>query len=190
MTKKLNILHLRVLSLFTGYSSQLFIREVARKLGISSRTALLALDDLERFGVLEAFPKGKLILYDLKRTPVLENYLCLAETYKRTIFLDKHPRINSLISNLDADIIIIFGSYAKGLEKSGSDIDLFIIGDYDKKVVEDFENTYNISVDIKKYNIGVLKSTDVLMREVIRNHVIISGTQRVVRQILSLKHQL
>lgn len=190
MTKLVNTLHLRVLSLFTDLTSQFFIREVARILHISSRSALIALDDLEQMGVLEAFPKGKIKLYALKNTSVLENYLCLTESYKKTMFLDKHMKINDLMSNLNSDIILVFGSYAKGIEKKDSDIDILIIGDYDKTVVENFEKTYNLRVDIKKYNIDAFKSTDVLIREVIKNHIIITGTEKVVRQILSLKHQL
>lgn len=190
MSKLINKQHLRVLSLFTDYTSQFFIREVARILNISSRSALIALDDLERMGVLEAFFKGKIKLYGLKKTSILENYLCLTESYKKTIFLDKHMKINDLVANLNSDIIIIFGSYAKGIEKKNSDIDMLIIGDYDKSVIENFEKTYNIRVDIKKYNIDALKSTDTLIREIIKNHIIISGIEKVVRQILHLKYQL
>ncbi|MGV8171425.1 MAG: nucleotidyltransferase domain-containing protein [Candidatus Woesearchaeota archaeon] len=189
MYNKLNIteLHLRITALFTdGYNRQLYIREVAKLLKIAPRSAQLTLYDLEKKGVLEAVPKGKITLFQLK--PSAEQYLCLAESYKKTSFLVKHSLFDTL--RLDADVAIIFGSYAKGIEKKDSDLDIFIIGDYNKASAKDFEQTFGIRLDIKNYPKGSLKSTDFLIREVIKDHVILAGTETFVGSILSLKSLL
>jgi len=70
-------------------------------------------------------------------------------------------------------LAIIFGSYAKGLAHKDSDIDVYI-ETTNLQLKKDIEqlNT-KLSVKIGKYN-----STNILIQEIEKNHVIIKGVEQ------------
>jgi len=113
MCAKVNDTDLRVLALFTeDYSSSYYIREVQRLLGVSSRTALLALDRLEQLGVLTSNERGKIKLYGVARAPIAVQYMCMAEQYKSTQVHINSAHISSLLSSLQGCKIQV--DYTKG----------------------------------------------------------------------------
>jgi predicted nucleotidyltransferase len=180
---------LRILALFTdGYNRSLHVREIARLLKLSPRTASLALDHLSKKGVLDYEHKGKNKLFSLKINEISEHYLCLAESYKKTIFLDKHFKLNRLSSALKVNgVAVIFGSYAKGIEKKDSDLDIFIAGEYNKKEMEEYQKTTMLDISIKHYPKDAFNNPDFLIKEVIKHHIIIEGQESFVKSLLKMK---
>ena len=94
MYKKINIneMQMGILSLFTAYGREYYIREIERILAISPRSVQLALEVLEKKAVLESKLKGKIKLYSLRRTVSAALYAVMAEQYK-TIFLSSRIRL-------------------------------------------------------------------------------------------------
>lgn len=67
---------------------------------------------------------------------------------------------------------VFFGSYAKGLAKKDSDIDIYV-ETTDKKIKQDLELLDSrLSVKIGKYN-----RENLLIKEIEKNHVIIKGVE-------------
>ncbi len=193
MYKKINITenHLRILSLFTyGFDKEYYIREVQRLLNISPRTAQLILEDLEKKIVLESYTKGKIKLYKLRRTVEARDYITFTEAYKRIKFAEKSLKIKEIIDKLAPKIDgigLIFGSYAKGIEKKGSDLDIFIAGTYDKEEFERVSSVSGVKLDIKNYPLELFKSEldkDILIREVLDNHIILFGSEYLINMII------
>ncbi|PIY59802.1 hypothetical protein COY95_05170, partial [Candidatus Woesearchaeota archaeon CG_4_10_14_0_8_um_filter_47_5] len=84
MVTKVNDIELRILTLFTkGYTKEFYIREVEKLLSVSSRTALVTLDKLEKKGILESSTRGKIKAYSIKKALISKEYFLLAEQYKR-----------------------------------------------------------------------------------------------------------
>lgn len=196
MYKKLNITenHLQALSLFTrGFSREYYIREVQKILGISPRTAQLVLEDLERKAVLESATKGKIREYKIKKTDIGRQYLVFAEQYKTITFLEnKRFLIMELIFKIGAavdGIGLIFGSYAKGLEKKDSDLDIFVAGDCNKREISKISGLYGIRISVKNYPLKLFESgikNDILIKEVLDNHIVFSNAELFIK--LVLKH--
>ena len=193
MYKKLNITenHLQVLSLFTkGFNKEYYIREVKKLLNISPRTSQLMLNDLEKKTVLESKIKGKIKTYKLKTSENAKEYVILTEIYKRVLFLENNLLIKEIISKIKPyidGIGIIFGSYAKGIQKKDSDLDIFIIGDYNEKEVNKISNLYGINLSVKKYTLKIFKDNvqkDTLIREVLDNHIIFLGTDKFIDLVI------
>ena len=66
--------------------------------------------------------------------PVMKAHLIISSDEERKEFLQKHPIIKKITSELNTkDIVILFGSYAKGKETEKSDIDLLIMNKGGKK---------------------------------------------------------
>lgn len=100
-------------------------------LEISPRTAQLILNDLETKGILESIMRGKIKTYTLRKNQMSKYYLTLIEVYKTTIFMDNNSlarEITERILPLISGIGLIFGSYAKGDQRDGSDLDIFLAG--------------------------------------------------------------
>jgi len=191
MYNKLNITenHLKILALFTDGYPQLHIRDIARRLVISPRTVQLILTNLTSKGVLTYESKGRTILYQVKNNEIAEYYLCLAESYKKAVFLNRYFNLALLSQKLEADTAIIFGSYAKNLQKKDSDIDLFVAGAYNKKEIEEYAGLWRLDLDIKHYPKDWHEKMDVLLKEILTNHIILSGQESFVHQTLSWKYQ-
>ncbi|HLD02215.1 MAG TPA: nucleotidyltransferase domain-containing protein [Candidatus Nanoarchaeia archaeon] len=190
MIIKVNDIELQALSLFTkGYNKELYIREVERLLRTSSRTALVTLDKLEKKGILESKTRGKIKVYTIRKTIISREYFLLAEQYKKILFLEKNHLIKEIIEKLDSILgkfSLIFGSYAKGTQKEDSDMDLFTIGKCDKDKIREISRRYGIEINIKSYPIEIFEkeiNDDMLLKEVIENHVIIKDAEGFVGRV-------
>jgi len=190
MYEKVNITenHLRVLALFTmGHGREYYIREVEKLLKVSPRTAQLILGDLEAKGVLGSTTRGKIRSYRVKANIIARDYLLLTEAHKRIAFLGNNLVIREIVEKIAPHIHgvgLIFGSYAKGLQKKDSDLDVFVAGTYDKAAVADVSRTYGIHVSVKCYPMGIFEKEswkDILIKEVMDNHIIIHGYDDFIR---------
>lgn len=191
MIIKVNDIDLRVLSLFTkGYDKELYIREVEKLLKISSRTALLTLDKLERIGILASKTKGKIKIYSIKKTGISKEYFLLTEQYKKIYFLEKNHLIKEILEKLDSvfeGVVVLFGSYAKEIQKKDSDLDLFIVGKHDEKQIKEVGHKYGVEINIKSYPMDIFKkeiNEDILLKEVAENHILINNAEGFVRVVV------
>jgi uncharacterized protein len=188
---KLTETHLRVLSIFTnGFERDYYIREVQKLLKISPRTAQLILNNLEKRTILESKSRGKIKVYKIKKNIIAKQYLVLAENYKKIRFLEQKPLIKQIIEKIMPfvdGVMVVFGSYAKNLEKNNSDLDIFIIGKHKRQKIKEVSNTYGIKINVKQYGSKLFEmkwSEDILVREVLNNHILIKGTEQFIDVIL------
>ena len=186
-----------------GYNKEIYGRELIKKVSISQKNIALTLGELEEQGILSSKKNGSLKYYYLnKQNPNTRKYLILAEIWKSIRFFEKNSKINHLFEKIEKsnNIFCIFGSYAKGLEKRDSDLDVFIIGNVNVNVnvndreIKKIADTYNINLSIKKGKksdfIEMLKKSNPLMNEILENHIIISGYEEFVEGVLNQKWQV
>ena len=190
MSIKINDIDLRVLSLFTnGYDREYYIREVEKLLEVSSRTSLVTLAKLEKQGILESKTKGKIKAYSIKKAGMSREFFILTEQYKKIRFFEDKHLIREVLEKADEclqGIVIVFGSFAKGIQKDDSDLDLFIVGKYNDKIKQ-VGKTYGIDINIKSYPISFFEkeiNNDILLKEIIRNHILIKGVEGFVNGVV------
>ncbi len=192
MYEKINITEntLQVLSLFTkGFFREFYIREVQKLLKISPRTAQLILEDLENKGILKSETKGKIKLFKLNPTDFTMRYIVFVEQYKAIAFLHKRLLIKEIIEKITPfinGIGIIFGSYVKGLERKGSDLDIFVVGSCSKDKIRNVSKIFGIDISVKSYplkNFEEHLSGDFLIKEVLKNHVIFLNVEQFIRDV-------
>ena len=191
INNKLSEVHLRVLSLFTnGFNREYYIREVERLIEISPRTAQLSLEYLEKKGILESTLRGKIKNYGIKKSFLVRDYFILTESYKKIIFLEKNLVIKDIIEKINNSIegiVFIFGSYAKDNQKNDSDLDIFIVGSYNINRIKEVSKIYDIKINVKDYPIKIFESKykeDILIKEVINNHILIKGAEKLMDILL------
>ncbi|MCD6496603.1 MAG: nucleotidyltransferase domain-containing protein [Candidatus Aenigmarchaeota archaeon] len=178
---------LQVLSLFTGgFRREYYVREVEKLLRISPRTSQLVLEDLESRGVLESKTRGKIKTYKVRPGAFARRYLVFAEQYKAIAFLEKRPMIKEIVDKITPHVRgigIIFGSYAKGLEKEDSDLDIFAAGSCDAAGIKKVSVNLGIEISVKNYPISTFRKNlnrDILLREILKNHIVFSGAEQFI----------
>ncbi len=181
---------LQVLSLFTNdFNREYYIREVEKLLKISPRTAQLILEDLEDKGIIESKTKGKIKTFKLNSSEFTQRYLAFVEQYKAIAFLEKKLLIKEIIEKIIPHIKgigIIFGSYVKGLEKEGSDLDIFITGSYNNDEIKRVSKNLGIEISIKCYPLKTFeknRTKDILLKEVLKNHIVFLNVEQFIRVV-------
>ncbi|MBU3923403.1 MAG: nucleotidyltransferase domain-containing protein [Nanoarchaeota archaeon] len=149
-------------------------RELAKELGTSLTRVQSILNDLRDGNVLDYRKVGKNHIYFIKKNIVSRSYVLSAENYKFVRVVSKHPFLEPLfediISKSGSGLIVLFGSYVKGNARKESDVDIYIEG-VDEKVKKDVEKVS----DLVSVKIGAFDKDALLVREIIKDHVIIKG---------------
>lgn len=193
MYDKLNITEngLQIISLFTnGFDREYYIREVEKLLNISPRTAQLILEDLENKGIVESKVKGKIKSYKLKINELSKRYITFVEQYKSIVFMEKNLLIKEIIEKISPfinGIGIIFGSYAKGISKKESDLDIFIAGDYEKEEIKKVSRNLGVEISIKCYPVNTFEKNinkDILLKEILKNHIAFINSEQFIQKVL------
>lgn len=159
-----------------------FPRELARELKTNPMSIIRCLRQLAKDNIVYFSQLGKSKVYSLKKTREAFTYACIAEHYKRLKLFNKYPFLSILAEDIlkasKSGLIMIFGSYVKFNAKKGSDIDLYI-ETTDAKECEKIEQI-NSGLSVKT---GLFEKEDLLMREIIKNHVILRGVESYFEKI-------
>lgn len=177
-----------------GYDKDIHGRGIEKKVGISQKNIALTLDKMEKEGILTSRKIGNIKYYSLnKLNRLIKNFILLAEIENSIEFFKKHVKIAEIFKKADISgaIICIFGSYAKGIEKKDSDLDLFIIGRINEHEIKEIGETYGVKLSIKKGTerdfVELLERKNPLINEILENHVIVTGFENFVREVIRVK---
>jgi predicted nucleotidyltransferase len=120
-----------LLEIFFKDPTEHHLREIARIAKISAATAGKYLRNYARQGLLKVEVKRGNLLF----SPNTENRAFQIEKRAYNLMaIMKSGIVEYLEENLAYPLVILFGSYAKGENQPGSDIDLFIIASEKKKI--------------------------------------------------------
>jgi uncharacterized protein len=178
--------YFKALSLFRAdYATSLHVRAMANLLNVSHMTLLPHLNRLEELKILRSTKVGRNKFYRLNHDNILTKYyLATTEELVTIEYLEKNQFIRKLAEQLNSldtpNPLILFGSYADNSATDESDIDLFSIGTLTKDQtnhVNKFEATFGKKISIKtatteNFNTG-LRTGDILIKEIVRNHIIL-----------------
>ena len=161
-------------------------RELAKELKTSLTRVQSILNHLRNANVLDYKAEGKNHIYFIKKNLISKSYIINAENYKLAKILAKHPALEPIFQDIieksKCNLIILFGSYAKGVSKEASDIDIYI-ETTDQKTKEEIQKIYH-SLSIK---IGMFNPEYLLIKEIIKNHAIIKGAEEYYEKIKFFK---
>ena len=174
MAQKRNNVELDILELLL--KSDNHVRGIAKKLDESHSTILRKLNNLQKENVIDSRKEGKNKIFYLKKNLISHSYILKTELHKLVKLLRKHPELSVIFEEIlqksDEKLIILFGSYAKGLEKKDSDIDIYIETKSRnvKKVIEDIYSKINVKI-------GTFDTKSPLIKEIIKEHIILRGIE-------------
>jgi len=100
----------------------------------------------------------------------------IAELYKQSRIVSEYPILRNIFRLIQEDqeigLALLYGSYAKGIPTKTSDIDIYIdtLNPHVKKQLEQHHSSLSIKI-------GAFDPQSLLIREIIRDHVIIKGVE-------------
>jgi predicted nucleotidyltransferase len=152
------------------------LREIARTLDESHSTILRKINELLKENVLDYKTEGKNKVFFIKNNLKAKNYVYSAEIHKLNKLLKKHPELSIILEdvkkNFQKGMIILFGSYAKEIAKRESDVDIYL--ETNDNMVKTKIKEINSKLSIK---IGKFDTKSLLIREIIKNHIIVRGLE-------------
>ena len=161
-----------ILSLLNGEGHG---RALAKQLKTSLTRIQSILTELRKNNVVDYKEVGRNHLYFIKKNLVAKSFVLNAEEYKLVKIISKYnflePLFLDVIEKSKAKLIILFGSYAKELAHKNSDVDIYI-DTTDEKI--------NDLINVK---IGKFDKEEILIKEIIKNHVIIKGQEEYYEKI-------
>ena len=184
MVNKLTILEC-LEPFLTKPTETLHLADIARLTNTPHPTLRLWLNNLEKQGILRKTYKGRLTLYELNLDNNIIDYLTIAEKNKLIKICEKHLILKELTNFIQKNTnrnAIVFGSSADNFNKA-NDIDLLITGRIDKKKLKEFSKKFNKEIhliNVKNLN----KISKSLKQEIIKKHLIIKGSEQILRWML------
>ena len=157
------------------------IRGIAKNLGRPHSSISRALNKLVKENVLDYKIKGKNKVFFIKKNLQAKNYVFNAERYKLIKLIKIYPELGIIIDEVlkrTNNMAILFGSYAKFSAKKDSDIDIYV-ETRSRKVKEEIESV-NSRIRVK---IGSFNLDSELIKEIIKNHVILKGIEEFYEKI-------
>ena len=181
---------LDVLVPFTrNYSAKIHASNITKITKVPQKTVYRKLELLVKNNFLDYTREGKNKLYFLRQNQQSTfSLLNLIENFKSLNFVSNYPNIAIMLNEI-SETFILFGSYAKGLAKTSSDIDIVVIGKQNKKLdmlVEKYPFEVNILyftfTDFEK----ILRKKEHLAVEIIKDHIFFGDKEKLIK--LLIKH--
>ena len=160
---------------------------IAKKKKLNQKTVANYLNKLESEHILKSKIQGKNKLYFLNfdNTEIIKNFIIIIEHLRTIAFYKKNILIKEISEKIQKYIkgeAIIFGSYAKNIQKINSDLDILIIGKCNEKEIYNISKTYKIEINLKIYP---RLEKDILTKEVLKNHIAIKNTEQFIEERLN-----
>jgi predicted nucleotidyltransferase len=155
---------------------ELHQRELERILKINQTNIRRNLMNMEKENLFDKREVGKNKFYFVKDSFEAKIFFRIAENYK-LIELIKKPEmrkiVNEILKNKRIKLEILFESYTKNLVHKDSDIDIYLETN-DLKLKKEVESI-NSKISVK---IGKFDERNLLIKEIVDNHVILKGVER------------
>ncbi|PIN93988.1 hypothetical protein COU54_00745 [Candidatus Pacearchaeota archaeon CG10_big_fil_rev_8_21_14_0_10_31_24] len=160
---------------------------IAKKKNLNQKTTANYLYALEKEGIIKSKTQGKNKNYflNLDNKEIVKNYILAVEHIRTLDFYKKNLIIKEISEKINEHMtgsVIIFGSYAKGIQKKDSDLDILVIGKCNEKEIEKIGKTYNIEINLKIYP---KLEKDILIKEAVKNHIFIKNPEIIIGELLN-----
>jgi len=123
----------KILELFlAGPDIEIHLREISRKINENYNSTRRELNHLEELQILTSRKDGNQKYFRINKAHII--YLDLKNIYLKTAGIGNAIR-NHLEEIGNVRFCFIYGSYASNTEKADSDLDLFIVGNVEEKIL-------------------------------------------------------
>ena len=168
------------------------MHELSRLLEIPYASFYRTVQTIKDLLIIETVGKSKVIRLNTNN-PVVKSHLIVSSDEERKDYLKNQPIIRKIAAELNTrDIVILFGSYAKGGQNEKSDIDILVINKDGKKSVSfsKYELFYKkrinpIFVRKKEFKEMLKDKEENVGKQALKNHIILNNPEEFWKCILN-----
>jgi DNA-binding transcriptional ArsR family regulator len=168
------------------YSGKLSATELARENKLPQQTVSRHMNNLAKNNLIEYETKGKnkLFYFNLKKQTT-KIILKIIENKKALRFQIKLKKISIIIDELTTvcESLIIFGSYASMSFNKDSDMDIIVLGKYNKEEINKIKQRQSIKVNEHYISYSefsnLLNKRNTLSIEILKNHIIFGNVSKI-----------
>ncbi|MCX6766692.1 MAG: archaellum operon transcriptional activator EarA family protein [Candidatus Moranbacteria bacterium] len=174
--------------LFANEEKSFYLSEIAKIAGTSAGNAQREMNRLQKEGVVKSEKRGNLRYFELDK----ENsaFSDIENIVKKTIGVE--AELAEIFGKLKrVDFAFIFGSYAKDELRSGSDIDVVVIGDPDEeelnRKISLAEKSIGREINYHLYSFPEFKKKikrDSFLKNIVRKYILLSGDKNELKKLL------
>lgn len=101
--------------------------ELSKLVGVPYATFYRVIKEMDYLIDIQTIGRSKIVCLNI-RNPVIKSHLTVSSDEEKKEFLKKKPLLKKISGELNTtDIVVLFGSYAKGTETEKSDIDILVV---------------------------------------------------------------
>ena len=186
MLHNLNNIQLKIITQLI--KKRTYLRELAKAIGEIPSTTLRNIKLMTNQNLIDKHTEGKNTYYYLPRKLTSLSLIKIAENYNTLNFIKNNNNLLPIIKDIlkltkNENNVIIFGSYAKALQKKDSDLDILITSknkNIKNKILE-VNEIYDIEINPKITK--NIEPNNLLIKEIIKNHIILKGGEFIYEQI-------
>lgn len=174
--------------LISNPDREFHLRELSREVKITPIYVKKELQNLEELNLVLKTKKGNLSLFQINRNSLI--FTELKSIFMKTEYFGELAKKS--LKKLKIDFAFIFGSFAKGIERKESDIDLFVVGDANEndllQIIQKIEKRTGREINYILWKKTVLMKRAKkhhLLNEIARNPIImLIGDENEFRKII------
>ncbi|MFP4116564.1 MAG: winged helix-turn-helix transcriptional regulator [Candidatus Aenigmatarchaeota archaeon] len=176
MFTKVNKIGWKILELFFEEPTEaLHLREVAKRIDVSPRTAKKHLTDLEDEGFIESEEDGVYLRFKASRNQKFKDWKVLYNLRR----IRNSGLVDFLNEKFNFPLIVLFGSASEGDDIDKSDLDIFVLTECKKKVdLEVFEDRMDKEIQLitrTEKELEKMKENNPELLNNILNGIVVSG---------------
>lgn len=161
------------------------MHELSNILDIPYATFYRTIKQMEDILIIENIGKSKTLKLNFKN-PTAKSYLTIASDEEKKKYLKKNPIIKKISNELKTEeIVILFGSYATGIQTEKSDIDLLIINKDGKKKISfsKYELLYKkkinpIFIKKKEFELMLKDKEENVGKQALKNNIVLNNPEQ------------
>ncbi len=164
------------------FDKEFTMHELSKKLHIPYASFYRTINKMKELLAIKEIGKAKTLKLNLQN-PVIQSYLAISSEEEKRSFLERNPMIREISKDLRVeDIVLLFGSYAKGEEGKKSDIDLMIINKSGNKTISFskyeliFDKQINpVFLKIPEFQEMIKDNEENVGKQALRNHIVLNN---------------
>ena len=161
------------------------MHELSKLLNIPYASFYRTIQQMKDILIIKEIGKSKTITLNL-HNPVIKSHLVVASDEENKEFLKKQSTIKKISEELETqNIVLVFGSYAKGNETEKSDVDILVINKDGKKDLSFskyellFKKKINpIFINVKEFKNMLKDKEENVGKQAVKDHIILKNPEQ------------
>ena len=179
--------------LLSSKNNEFTIRSISKNISVDYKTVYLITKELIKTGIINSKKIGQTILCSINQNNFNSDVFRAELIRREELFKNKNLLVlHNYFKDIEETffVLLLFGSYASGKQRKGSDIDLVLIADDEniKKQVKSRLSLIPLKVHLIDFNskefLSMLKTTEFNVgKEIFNNNIILFGIEDYYRII-------